>query len=135
MATAQRPIGHFTSNEHAPSWGDPRRCVYGFHPQPAPTTVIVPGSSLSQQQRSLLSERLHSNLKDVLVAHAAHRGHDGASSDEDCFEDDGTDEGCTFGEEDESWSWLDAQEHNHSCLSKESDRSSHTSQPIAIPAR
>jgi hypothetical protein len=85
---------------------------------------------MSQQQRSLLSERLHSNLKDVVV----YQGNDAASSDmeDDCF-DDGTDEGCTFGEDDESWSWLDAQEHTHSCISKDSDRSSHASQPIAIP--
>jgi hypothetical protein len=85
---------------------------------------------MSQQQRSLLSERLHSNLKDVVV----YQGNDDASSDmeDDCF-DDGTDEGCTFGEDDESWSWLDAQEHTHSCISKDSDRSSHASQPIAIP--
>lgn len=86
---------------------------------------------MSAQQRSLLSERLHSNLKDVV----AFQAHDDASmsEDDDCFDD--TDDGCTFGSPSESWSWLDAQDNTHSCVSKDSDRSSHTSQPIAIPAR
>lgn len=129
MATAQRP---FHQNELASPWGDPRRCVYGFQPQPAAAgSIIVQGSSMSAQQRSLLSERLHSNLKDVV----AFQAHDDASmsEDEDCFDD--TDDGCTFGSPSESWSWLDSQDNTHSCVSKESDRSSHTSQPIAIPAR
>lgn len=123
MATA-RPVCVFTSNDvHASPWGDPRRCVYGFNPQSAATSAMPHSGSM--QQRSLLSERLHSNLKDVVV----YQGNDDASSDmqdEDCFA--GSDEGC-----DDTWSWLDAHEHTHSCVSKDSDRSSHASQPIAIP--
>jgi hypothetical protein len=130
MATSVRPVGHFSNDHHhhAP-WLMPGRLVVGFQPQPAQQSAIT--QSVSASRRSLLSERLHS--KDVTVVY--HECADAASSDEeddgmDCFDGDGTDDGCTFAEED--WSWLDAQDSSI----QESDRSSHaSSQPIAIPAR
>lgn len=132
MATV-RPIGHFSSNEptHTSAFQQ-GRCVYGFHlPAAQAAASIIHAGSMSASRRSLLSERLHS--KEVVVVYHEQHDDDASMSEEenDCFDADGTDDGCTFAEDD--WSWLDAQQEG-SVL--ESDRSSHaSSQPIAIPAR
>jgi hypothetical protein len=127
MATV-RPVGHFSSNENHTGLG---RCVYGFNlPAAQAAASIIHAGSMSASRRSLLSERLHS--KEVVVVYHQQQDDDASMSEEenDCFDDDGTDDGCTFAEDD--WSWLDAQESSV----MESDRSSHaSSQPIAIPAR
>lgn len=130
MATV-RPIGHFSSNEptHTSAFQQ-GRCVYGFHlPAAQAAASIIHAGSMSASRRSLLSERLHS--KEVVVVYHEQQDDDASDMEADCFDDDGTDDGCTFAEDD--WSWLDAQE---SSTVMESDRSSHaSSQPIAIPAR
>ena len=131
MATV-RPIGHFSSNEpaHASAFQQ-GRCVYGFHLPAAQAAASIIHAGMSASRRSLLSERLHS--KEVVVVYRGQHDDDASmSGDEaDCFDDDGSDDGCTFAEDD--WSWLDAQEGS---AVLESDRSSHaSSQPIAIPAR
>ena len=131
MATL-RAVGHFSSNDntHASAFQQQGRCVYGFQPAAQAAASIIHAGSMSASRRSLLSERLHS--KEVVVVYHQQQD-DGASMSEeenDCFDDDGTDDGCTFAEDD--WSWLDAQKGSV----MESDRSSHaSSQPIAIPAR